>query len=213
MRTFRNPLLGTIHYQRSRKANARWFVCMLVTTGACRELPLCDPELKVDTTYVATASVIYNHQSSAQFDSRFVQSALASWPSCGGFDGLIPGAAISVRATRATNDGACKAVSGVVLSLPNGERWEENFADRVASGFDSYTVFSTDGVVVSGPCQGPYSVSFGRPAKGTSLFSTTSPGELPSMVLGRSFRPQNGDSGANCSLCADTFVAQLAVGN
>jgi hypothetical protein len=186
----------------------------LLTCGACYEPPLCDPELKLDTTYVATVSEIYNQQSSALYDSRFAQPelAVAGWSSCAGFDGLIPGATISVKTTRATNDGSCKALSGVVLGLPNGEKWEENFVDRVGGGFGSYTIFSTDGGVVSGPCQGPYSITFGRPDKKVSVFSTASSGELPSMVLGRSFRPTDGDAGSKCNLCGDTFVAQLSLG-
>ena len=204
----------TVASARSVGAN-RWQATTLAFLAcvSCGEPPLCDPELKLDTAYVSTVSEIYNHRSSAQFDSRFAQSSIADWPSCAGFDGLVPGAAISLRTTRATNDASCRALSGDVLSLPNGEKWEESFALSVSGGFERYNIFTAEGEVMSGPCRGPYRVTLGRPSNQVSVFSTTAPGALPSLLLGRSFWPAGADAGATCSQwCADTFVAQLAVG-
>jgi hypothetical protein len=185
----------------------------LLTCGACYEPPLCDPELKLDTTYVATISEIYNQQSSALYDSRFAQSDLAGVPSCAGFDGLTPGASISVRTTEAIRrTGSCKKMEGVVLAMPNGEKWQADFNAGVMGAFGQYNIFIAQGDVVSGPCRGAYPVTFGRPVQHVSIFLGTNPGDLPSMVLGRSFLPTDSDGGSNCSMCADTFVAQLALG-
>jgi hypothetical protein len=184
----------------------------LLTCGACYEPPLCDPELKLDVTYVATVSEIYNQQSSAQYDSRFILD-IAGVPSCAGFDGLVPGATISVRTTEAfRRTGSCRGMEGVVLSLPNGEQWQADFNAGVMGAFWQYNIFTAQGEVVSGPCRGVYSVTFGRPVQHVSVFLGTNPGDLPSMVLGRSFLPTDSDGGSNCSMCADTFVAQLALG-
>jgi hypothetical protein len=103
-------------------------------------------------------------------------------------------------------------MDGVVIALPNGEKWQEDFNATVMGGFGQYNNFTAEGYVVSGPCRGAYKVTFGRPVQHVSVFLGTNPGDLPSMVLGRSFLPTDSDGGANCSMCADTFVAQLAPG-
>lgn len=197
-----------------RSDTSRWWescaIVALFAFGSCYESPLCDPELKLDTTYVVTAGEIYGPQSTAQYDARYIQSASAAWSSCSGIDGLIPGALMSVRTTEAfRRTGSCKTMEGVVLALPNGERWQEDPIGSLAGGFANYNVFTAIGQVVSGPCQGTYKVSFGRPDEQISLFSPTDPGKIPSMLLGRSF--DGAGTGANCKLCYDVFVAQLAL--
>lgn len=92
---------------------AKSIVLGLFACGACREPPLCDPELKLNTTYVATVLEIYSQQSSAYYDSRFAQTDIATWPSCGGFDGLISGATISVKTTD-----TYLAASGPTTAMP-----------------------------------------------------------------------------------------------
>jgi len=189
---------------------ARCAIVALFAFGACSERPLCDPELKLNTNYVVTVGEIYGPQSTAQYDARYVQSSSADWSSCAGIDGLIPGASMSVRATEAhSSTGSCRPIEGVVLALPNGEKWQEDPIGSLAGGFANYNVFTAIGQVVSGPYQGTYKVSFGRPDEQVSLFSPTDPGKIPSMLLARSF--DGASTGANCKLCYDIFVAQLAL--
>jgi hypothetical protein len=185
---------------------------LLVAAGACRELPLCDSELKPGTTYLATITEYYSQDSSAKFDYRISQESVLAWRSCKGFDGLVPGSEISLSVTKAIAQGGCKELSGVVLSLPNGETWEEGYVLSVAGGFDNYNVFTAEGEVTGGECRGPYKLTLARPEKSVSIFSTPRPGELPGVLVGRTFRPTNGDSSVNCGQCADTYVAQLALG-
>ena len=192
---------------------ARCAIVALFAFGACSERPLCDPELKLDTTYVATVGEIYGPQSSAQYDARYLQSNVGGWPSCSGFDGVVPSATITIRTTDAIRrTGTCRALEGVVLDLPTGETWRQNIDSAMDGGFGQSNIFFAIGRVVTGNCQGDYMVSLGRPFEDLSVFSTTNPGALPNMVLGRSFSPSIGEAGVNCRSCTDTFVAQLALG-
>jgi hypothetical protein len=189
-------------------------VCLLLLSSACRGYPLCDPELKANTSYVATISEVYNQQSAAFYDSRYAMVLSEPWPSCGAWDGLGAGATISFATTVRVPFAACDLLYGVVTSLPNGASWQEDSSGgaNIAGGFtQNSSIFTAEGEVVSGPCRGNYKVVMARPIAGTSVFSPTSPGSLPGMVLGRTYAPSNDDSGPSCPACADSFVAQLAL--
>jgi len=189
-------------------------VCLLLMGSACRGYPLCDPELKDNASYVATISEIYNQQGSALYDSRYAMALPEPWPSCGAWDGLGPGATISIATTERVPYAACNLLFGVVTSLPSGASWQKDSSGgaNIAGGFDrNASIFTAEGEVVSGPCLGNYKVVMTRPVAETSVFLPTSPGSIPSMVLGRIYAPSNSDSGPSCPTCADSFVAQLAV--
>lgn len=181
----------------------------LIVGGACRSERICDPELAVGSTYTAEMLEYYTPSSSAYYDYRYAQQYIP-WPSCNGFDGLSPGASLSVTVTDSyLYRGDCKQLDGTVNGLPNGEKWTEDPSATVSAGFGEYEVLSAVGRLVSGPCRGRHNVIFGRPPSSSSLFTVAEPGTSPNMVLGRSFLPEAGDGGSLCGRCGDTFVAWL----
>jgi hypothetical protein len=179
-----------------------------IVGAACRSDRICDPELTVGPTYAAELLEYYTPSSSAHYDDQYVQAYLG--PSCNGFDGLVPGARLSLTITESTLVmGDCKQLEGTVNGLPNGETWTHDPSASVVGGFGSYQVFFAEGRVTSGSCRGRYKVTVGRPSSSTSLFTVAEPGTTPNMVLGRSFLPEASDGGGFCEVCADTFVARL----
>ena len=184
---------------------------LLLVIGSCRELPPCEPELKSGMTYAASISEAYYATSSAKYD--YVLAAGTSGPPCKGFDGLVPGAEVPFKVTKTFNQGGCQAPFGVVTVLPNGERWQETYTEKVGGGFERHNVFFAEGVITSGQCQGAHRLFISHPDKKVSMFTPTEPGHLPSMLLGRTFRLIDVDGGADCpEICGDIFVAQLAEG-
>jgi len=180
-------------------------------SSLCCGVPLCDPELKKDTAYLATVSEIYNQQSSALYNTRYDLYPVLSLPTCGAWDGLGPGATVSLSTTKTVAAGSCDLLWGEIQALPNGAQWQRDETAGLGVGFRQYSIFTAIGAVVSGPCRGGYTIALERPDEATSVFTATSPGALPSMVLGRTFSPEVEDSGTGCVACADAFVAQLAV--
>jgi hypothetical protein len=194
-----------------QRRQVTYAVLLLLTSSGCGDYPLCDPELKANRAYVATISEVYNQQSSALYDSRYDMVLPEPWPSCAGWDGLGPGATISIDTSQRVAVGACDALWGNLTSLPGGASWHEDPNANIQGGFRQYGAFTAEGVLVSGPCRGYYKVAMERPDSQTSVFLPTSPGSLPSMVLGRTYAPEENDAGPSCPPCADSFVAQLAV--
>jgi hypothetical protein len=173
--------------------------------------PLCESELKVGTTYTATMSELYNADSSAKYDPNFDQYGVRAWPSCEGFDGIAPKAAVSFKVSQAISLGACRQLSGEVVSLPVSYEW--HYTDlAVKGGFERCTAFIAEGEVKSGDYTGVYRFTLCRTDKGVSLFTATAPGQLPSVVVGRSFWVTTDASVSfrGIQWCADTFVARLS---
>ena len=187
---------------------------LVVVIPACKGYPLCDSELKDNTSYIATISQTYNQQSTALYDSRYAVALTEPLPSCGGWDGLGFGATISVATTKRLPIATCDLLYGRVTSLPSGAMWQEDPSGlgNLAGGFKSpSSIFTAEGEIISGPCLGYFKVAMERPVPETSVFSQTIPGFLPSMVLGRIYAPFDNDAGPSCQPCADSYVAQLAV--
>ena len=184
------------------------FVALLAGAGC--KASLCDAALSLGKTYAATISELYNQQSSALYDFRYALDFSNPWPSCQGWDGLAPGVAITI-ATRAqiATAGQCDILTGEIPSLPNGQGWQYNAQGSVI-GFYKNSLLLVPGEIVTGDCPGRYDLLLEQPILTNSVFTPTSPGEIPHLVLGRSFLPSDTDSGATCEKCADSFVAVLA---
>ena len=101
------------------------FVALLAGAGC--KASLCDAALSLGKTYVATISELYNQQSSALYDPGYALDFSNPWPSCQGWDGLVPGVAITI-ATREQirENGQCDTLTGEIPSLPNGQEWQYN---------------------------------------------------------------------------------------
>ena len=182
-----------------------------VATVACKP-PLCDHELKLDKTYVATISELYNQQSVAAYNLQYDLRLAAPWPSCKGWDGLIADAKIAIVTNQTQPAGACDLLEGEITTLPNNIQWQQDISALIQGAFDQYSIFTAIGRVTTGPCRGSYKVAFERPRTNQSVFSETKPGEVPNLVIGRTFSPEASDSAPVCPPCADAFVARLAVG-
>ena len=174
--------------------------------SGCRGDSPCSPELQVGVTYAPKLPEYYLGGSAA-YDARYTDQG-AGGPSCRGFDGLVPGATISITTKNSVYASSCKEVEGWVDSLPNGEKWQEDYTATFGGGFAN-EVFIAPGRVVSGMCLGKYRITFGRPPKSAGMFEATQPGQIPNMVLARAFVPDERNS--TCEICHDNFVAQLAV--
>ena len=185
-------------------------VLVALLAGAGCKASLCDAALSLGKTYVANISEPYDQQSSALYDSRYALNLYGTWPSCQGWDGLSPGVAVTI-ATREQirENGQCDILTGEIPSLPNGQGWQYN---TQSSAIDFYTnsLLLVPGDIVTGDCPGKYAILFEQPILTNSVFTPTSPGEIPHLVLGRTFLPSNTDSGATCERCADSFVAVMA---
>jgi hypothetical protein len=185
-------------------------VLVALLAGAGCKASLCDPALSLGKTYVATISELYDQQSSALYDSSYALHLNGTWPSCQGWDGLAPGVAITM-ATRQqiAAGGQCDLLTGEIPSLPNGQGWQYN-TQGSAIGFYQNSLLLVPGEIVTGDCPGRYDILLEQPILTNSVFTPTSPGEIPHLVLGRTFIPSDTDSGATCEKCADSFVAVLA---
>lgn len=189
---------------------ARSVLVALLAGAGCSKTSLCDTTLSLSKTYVATISELYNQQSSALYDARFALDYLSKpWPSCQGWDGLAPGVAISITPReQRTYTGQCDILWGEIPSLPNGQAWQYNSVETAAGGFYQELLI-VGGDVVTGECRGQYDIFIEHPNLRNSVFTPTSPGEIPHLVLGRTFAPSDTDSGARCAECRDSFVAVL----
>ena len=189
-------------------------VASVLAWQSCKP-PLCDSELKENTSYVVHIDEVYAQGSRAYFDARYALKGVDGWPSCDGFDGLVPGASMRLRSGDGNFMNGCGTLSwGSVDGIPSGESWRKTHGPTGEGGWFTSPVTNAMGFVgelVSGPCPGAYSVVIGR--KGESLFSPPTAGGGFSAVLGRSYYPVMADGAvvAGCSKCADTFVVWLSV--
>jgi len=194
----------------SNGAIAGLFLLGSLATVACKP-PLCDHELKLNATYVATITELYNQQSVAAYDPQYDLRSTPAKPSCNGWDGLVANAKFAIDTNQTYPFGACDLLEGAVTNLPNNIQWQQDISALTQGRFAQNSLFTAIGRITTGPCRGSYQVAFERPRSNQSVFNETKPGEIPNLVIGRTFSPEASDSDPVCPPCADAFVAKLAV--
>jgi hypothetical protein len=162
---------------------------------------------------VATVSETYNKDSSALYDPTYALDWGTSVPppSCQGWDGLVPGAKLSIIVDRHEEETPdCNILMGEVPTLPNGQNWSYDGIWRLDGGFSQHLLLIVTGETITGACLGRYDVLLEHPDLKSNVFVATDPGKIPNLVLGRTFVPTANDAATTCPACADSFVAFLA---
>jgi hypothetical protein len=185
-------------------------VCLLLTGCDGCDYRLCDGALGRNRTYIATISEIYDQNSSARYDPRYALDWGSNFPppSCQGWDGLVAGAKLSIVTNHQEPEMAdCDILVGEVPVLPNGQYWSYDGIWQADGVFRQHRLLTATGETITGECRGRYDILLEHPDLQSNVFAPTDPGQVPNLVIGRTFVPTGSDTGMSCPVCADSFVA------
>ena len=184
--------------------------CLLLTGPDGCDYPLCDSALGRNRTYVATISETYDQNSSARYDPKYALywGSDSPPPSCQGWDGLVAGAKLSIVTNQQKAEtGGCDILVGEVPVLPNGQEWSYDGIWRADAVFQQHYLLTATGETITGECLGRYDILLEHPDLQSNVYAPTDPGQVPNLVIGRTFIPTGSDAGMSCPACADSFVA------
>jgi hypothetical protein len=119
-------------------------------------------------------------------------------PSCAGFDGVAPGAALELTTTGAASEDGCRSLSAEVTATPPGLQLES-----FSAWVDGIMSASQPGKV--GVCTGTWQFVFFKTSSDSVFHTPRAPG-APSVVMRREYLLADGP----CAPCEDYFVVSLS---
>lgn len=176
--------------------------------GAVGCIGRCADEFEVGRTYGVTLVELYDENSRFPFDplKAYYSGSVRPHPSCSGFDGLVAGVEIEIKATGERDDGHCIRLFGAASRLPPQVTITQP-PIHGPIGTLGPTLISVVQPAKVGECEGLWYLRLQgfQGSRGGSSFEESVPGEPPRVILNREFRPMKG----TCQTCIDAFVVRL----
>lgn len=180
------------------------FICAAILASGCTPAP-CDSALDPNgARYQVDIDGIY--------DTTNVYSSNEGWtvgsgtPSCGGADGLGPGATLQIKTVgqSVNNNSACQAVNADLIAAPAALTIGGVSATTPPMVRDPQVVMYAVTDVTFAGCEGTSVLEFFA-GPGNVFAPPNDAGILQPAVMYRLFQPSSG----SCALCQDNFVVQL----